>query len=92
MGRNKGHIPIRTCISCGTKRSKNELIRLVLDSQGQVVRDDLAKRQGRGAYVCPLKSCWESLRSGRRLNRAFNKEGNIIVQAYFEANEHNFMK
>ena len=92
MGRHKGHIPIRTCISCGVKRSKNELIRLVLDVQGLVVRDDFNKRQGRGAYVCPRKSCWESLRSRKLLNRAFRKEGRIIVDAYFEANEHNFLK
>jgi predicted RNA-binding protein YlxR (DUF448 family) len=92
MGRDKTYIPIRTCISCGAKRSKNELIRLVLDAQGQVMRDDLFNRQGRGAYVCPRKPCWESLRSGRRLNRAFKKEGNITVNVYFEGNEHNFLK
>ena len=92
MGRHKGHIPIRTCISCGTKRSKNELIRLVLDTHGLVVRDDFAKRQGRGAYVCPRKSCWESLRSRKLPNRAFRKEGHIIVDAYFEANQHKLVK
>ena len=79
-GRNKGHIPIRTCISCGAKRNKNELIRLVLDAQGLVVQDGYGKGQGRGAYVCPRKSCWENLERGSRLMKAFRKEGPIVIR------------
>jgi hypothetical protein len=78
MVRGKEHIPIRTCISCGVKRNKNELIRLILDTKGVVRRDDFGKRHGsRGAYVCPNKFCWENLRKGKRLNRAFKKNGPI---------------
>jgi|GEM_PF-616695 len=79
MGKDKRHIPIRTCISCGAKRTKKELIRLVLDAQGVVIRDDSGKNDGRGAYVCRSKSCWERLRKGSLLNRAFRKEGPIVV-------------
>jgi len=68
---NKGHIPIRTCISCGTKRNKYELIRLVMDAQGRVVRDDRSKFPGRGAYLCPRDSCWEGLKKNKRLLKAF---------------------
>ncbi|MBW1900480.1 MAG: YlxR family protein [Deltaproteobacteria bacterium] len=74
MKENKGHVPVRTCISCGTKRGKKELIRLILDSHGLLVRDD-GKGQGRGAYVCPDRSCWENLKKGKRISRAFRKEG-----------------
>ena len=81
MGKDKGHTPIRTCVSCGAKRNKKELIRLVLDAQGVVIRDDSGKGEGRGAYVCMSKSCWESLKRGRRLNRAFKKEGPMVVNA-----------
>ena len=81
MGKDKGHISIRTCVSCGAKRNKKELIRLVLHAQGVVIRDDSGKCEGRGAYVCMSKSCWESLRRGRRLNRAFKKEGPMVVHA-----------
>ena len=75
MGRSKGHIPIRTCISCGAKRGKKELIRLIVDARGVVVRDNFGKGQGRGAYVCPRRSCYEHLIRNSRLNRAFKKEG-----------------
>ena len=81
MGKDKGHIPIRTCVSCGAKRNKKELIRLVLDAQGVVIRDDSGKGEGRGAYVCLSKSCWDNLRKGRLLNRAFRKEGPMVVHA-----------
>jgi predicted RNA-binding protein YlxR (DUF448 family) len=80
MGKDKRHIPIRTCVSCGAKRNKKELIRLVLDAQGVVIRDDSGKNEGRGAYVCKSKSCWEKLRKGNLLNRAFRKEGPILVR------------
>lgn len=81
MGKGKGHNPIRTCVSCGAKRNKKELIRLALDAQGVVIRDDSGKNEGRGAYVCMSKFCWESLRRGRLLNRAFRKEVPMVVHA-----------
>ncbi|MBW1827877.1 MAG: YlxR family protein [Deltaproteobacteria bacterium] len=77
MVKLKTAAPIRTCISCRTKKDKKKLIRLVLDVHGFVVRDDRGGGKGRGAYVCPDKSCWENLKKGNRLNRAFRKEGSI---------------
>ena len=81
MGRGRGHIPHRTCIGCGTKRSKMELVRLVLDSQGRVVPDDSRKEPGRGAYVCESRSCLEAVIRGRGLNRAFRREGLFIIHS-----------
>jgi len=77
MGKNKAHLPIRTCISCGAKRRKRELTRLTLDAQGKLLRDDCGKGQGRGAYVCMDGLCWESLGRGNRLNRAFRRKVTI---------------
>ena len=71
MGKAKGHIPIRTCISCGAKRRKRELIRLVVNGGGQIIKDDQGKVQGRGAYVCRRESCREQLSKNRRLGRRF---------------------
>ncbi len=73
MKKAKDHVPIRTCISCRTKKEKQGLIRLMLDSQGFLVRDVKGKGQGRGAYVCPDKSCLKILEKGNRLNRAFRR-------------------
>jgi predicted RNA-binding protein YlxR (DUF448 family) len=70
---------MRTCIACRKKRDKRELIRLICDNHGTVVRDVSGKGQGRGAYVCPKKSCLESASKGGRLNRAFKKESAIVL-------------
>lgn len=79
MAGRKGHIPERTCIGCGVKQGKSELIRLVLGPDGLVVRDDWGKGKGRGAYVCPSSSCWKNLEKERVLKRAFRREGPISL-------------
>ncbi len=75
MKRIKGHVPVRTCISCRKKRGKKELIRLILDGNGLVARDDDDKGQGRGAYICPNRSCLEILKKGKNVSRAFRRTG-----------------
>ena len=79
MGKGKGHVPIRTCLSCGAKRSKGELIRLGLTPENLLVRDDRGTCQGRGAYVCKNKSCREKLLRNRHLGRRFRTNGSITV-------------
>jgi len=83
MSKGKGHIPIRTCICCGTKRSKKDLTRLALTAGGVIVQDIRGQRKGRGAYICTDKSCLMALKTGKRLNRAFRTE-NRLVYGQFE--------
>ena len=79
MGKNRSHLPIRTCICCRSKKEKNNLIKLVLNNEQMVIRDDHGNRNGRGAYVCPAKTCIDSLYHGGRLNRAFKKKGRFSI-------------
>ncbi len=72
MSRNRGHTPIRTCICCGARREKRDLIRLVLDMNGDVVRNHPGK--GRGAYVCGNDKGFSALKAGKGLNRAFKRK------------------
>jgi predicted RNA-binding protein YlxR (DUF448 family) len=74
MSKGKGHLPLRTCVSCGKRRKKEELIRLRVNSDGIVVEDRNGKGQGRGAYVCENRTCVALLREGKRLNKAFRSE------------------
>jgi predicted RNA-binding protein YlxR (DUF448 family) len=71
MSRGKGHIPVRTCVSCGAKRSKKEMIRFVLGQDKRLVRDDSGRRAGRGAYACRVSSCIETLMNRRRFEKVF---------------------
>ena len=77
MGKGKGHIPIRTCISCGAKRPKKDLIRLRLDKEGRLVKDHSGSMHGRGAYVCDEESCMEQLSGNRRLGTLFRKDNDF---------------
>jgi predicted RNA-binding protein YlxR (DUF448 family) len=77
MGKGRGHIPIRTCISCGAKRPKKDLVRLSLDGEGRLVKDYSYKMQGRGAYVCNEESCMERLQGNRRLEALFRKDNDF---------------
>ena len=79
MGKGKRHIPIRTCLSCGAKRGKGELIRLGLTPENRLVRDDQGTQQGRGGYVCKNKSCWEELSRNRHLGRRFRTNVSVTV-------------
>jgi predicted RNA-binding protein YlxR (DUF448 family) len=73
------HIPIRTCISCGSKRAKCLLVRLALDNENRLIKDGAAGIKGRGAYVCDMRSCVEQLLKNKRLNRQFRTDRAISV-------------
>ena len=63
--------PIRTCVGCRSRRPQSELLRLALDSRGQVVWDLVRRRPGRGAWLCPSADCLAAAGKKGRLQRAF---------------------
>lgn len=50
--------PVRTCVSCGAKKNKYELVRFVMDEN--ISEDERQIRHGRGAYVCSNDKCRET--------------------------------
>ena len=48
---------IRTCIGCGSKGQKNELVRIALSKEKKVVIDEWANTPGRGAYLHKSEIC-----------------------------------
>ena len=54
------HIPQRTCVACGGKNPKRELVRIIRTASGAAEVDPTGKRSGRGAYFCKAQACWES--------------------------------
>jgi predicted RNA-binding protein YlxR (DUF448 family) len=63
-------IPQRTCIACRQVRDKKDLVRLVSTGDGMIEIDVLRKKPGRGAYLCPRKTCWELALRKNRLDYA----------------------
>jgi predicted RNA-binding protein YlxR (DUF448 family) len=70
----KKHVPQRTCIGCHKVQDKRQMIRLVRTPERQLVVDETGKRNGRGAYVCRQRSCWEAILLGNQLSRALKME------------------
>lgn len=53
------HVPQRTCVACRTHDAKRGLVRLVRTPEGAVEVDEIGKKNGRGAYLCRVRECWE---------------------------------
>jgi uncharacterized protein len=68
-GRPK-HVPVRTCVSCREKDAKREFVRIVRTPEHAVVIDLTGKQNGRGAYLCRRRSCWDKAATGSVLERA----------------------
>lgn len=62
---------LRMCIACHEMKHKSELVRIVKNSQGQIMLDETIKADGRGAYVCQDIDCINKCIKARQLNRAF---------------------
>ena len=65
-------IPQRQCVGCRTMTDKRELVRIVKTPEGEIVLDTTGKKSGRGAYICPKKSCLEKARKAKLLEHAFS--------------------
>lgn len=66
--------PLRTCLGCREEKAKDELLRYVLDPEGSVVPDLLAKLPGRGSYTCFSRACIEKAAVRKQFARSFRGE------------------
>lgn len=64
-------IPQRTCIGCGEKKDKKDLIRIVKDKEGNISIDKTGRANGRGAYICDKIDCFEKTVKSKKLEKAF---------------------
>lgn len=64
-------IPQRTCVSCRQIKDKRELIRIVRTPEGEFKVDLNGKQNGRGAYICNSRECFDKLQKNHGLDRAF---------------------
>ena len=67
-------IPMRLCLGCNEMKPKKELIRAVKSPDGEISLDLTGKKSGRGAYICPDKSCFDKARKAKRLERALEAQ------------------
>ena len=70
----KSHkIPQRKCVGCETMKDKKDLIRVVRAPDGTISLDTTGKMAGRGAYVCPSRTCIAKAVKEKRLEKALDK-------------------
>ena len=58
---------MRQCLGCNEHKPKAELIRVLRTPEGEIVLDLKGKQSGRGAYVCPKRSCFAKARKTKRI-------------------------
>ena len=75
-------IPMRQCLGCNEHRPKKEMIRVVRSPEGEISIDLVGKKSGRGAYICPERSCFVKARKSKRIENIL--EGNISEEIYDE--------
>jgi len=63
-------IPMRMCVACRQMQPKNTLLRVVRTEDGSAVIDRTGKRNGRGAYLCAQKECFDRAMKARAIERA----------------------
>ena len=75
-------LPQRTCIGCNSLKNKNELLRIVKTSQGEIFVDITGKKDGRGTYICKNQECLQKAIKNKRMSKAFEME--IPEEIYLE--------
>lgn len=83
-----GQVSLRSCIVCGTRASKRELMRIVRNPVGAVYADPTGKGPGRGAYVCVDESCLtvvlKKKKLDHRLKTHISQEDVLSLEEYFK--------
>jgi uncharacterized protein len=70
-------VPVRTCVGCRARSPQADLIRVVRGRDGVARVDDGPGRgrgEGRGAYLCPRRSCIVRARRSGSLKRALGEQ------------------
>ncbi|QYH36515.1 YlxR family protein [Salinibacterium sp. M195] len=71
---------VRTCIGCRASGSRSSLLR-VIASHGAVVADQSATLPGRGAWLHPTSTCFDSAVKRRAFTRALKVDSALDTGA-----------
>lgn len=72
MSNNK-KIPMRKCVGCQEMKNKKEMMRVLKTSEDTFELDATGKKNGRGAYLCFSKECFEKAVKNKGLERSFKQ-------------------
>jgi len=61
------------CIGCRQRRSKDTMMRLIMDADGTVQADVSERHGGRGAWLCPNPQCLHKILRRNGFRQAFRR-------------------
>lgn len=80
----KKKIPMRKCIISNEMRPKKDMIRVVINKEGEIFADATGKKQGRGAYVSKDVALVEKAQQREVLEKYFNATKYTLDPVYKE--------
>ena len=80
----KKKIPMRKCIITNEMRPKKDMIRVVINKEGEIFADGTGKQQGRGAYVSKDVKSVEDAQKNAVLEKYFNESPEKLDPVYKE--------
>ncbi len=81
---NKRKIPMRKCVGCGEMKPKKELLRVLRTEDEGFVLDTTGKKNGRGAYICYSRDCFQKAVKNKGLERSFKQAVPAEVYGHLE--------
>ena len=77
-------IPMRQCVGCRNMKPKRELIRIIRTSEEEIQVDTTGKKNGRGAYICYSRDCFQKAVKNKGLERSFKQAVPAEVYGHLE--------
>ncbi len=63
-------VPMRKCIGCQEMKNKKDMIRILKTTENRIEIDTTGKKNGRGAYICPSRDCFEKAVKTKGIERS----------------------
>ena len=70
---SKRKVPMRKCVGCGEMKPKKELMRVLRTEEEEFILDTTGKKNGRGAYICYSRECFNKAVKNKGLERSFKQ-------------------
>ena len=80
--RRDRHVPMRSCLGCGARRPRRDLVRFVARPRGtghELVADASGRAHGRGLYTCRRRECFDRAAERRAFTRAARTRGPLAL-------------
>ena len=66
-------VPMRQCTGCGEMKNKKDMVRILRTTENEIVLDATGRKNGRGAYLCRSRECFQKAVKSRGLERSRQK-------------------